>query len=69
LGQEWSADGGIHATRGTITPEVYLETLKKLLRAIQNERLGMLISGVVLLNDAARRHTAARTGALLGHFN
>jgi hypothetical protein len=29
----------------------------------------MLISGVVLLHDDARPHTAARTRALLEHFN
>jgi hypothetical protein len=29
----------------------------------------MLTSGVVLLHDSARPHTAARTRALLEHFN
>jgi hypothetical protein len=29
----------------------------------------MLTSGVVLLHDNARTHTAARTRALLNHFN
>jgi transposase len=44
---------------------------KKVHRAIQNERYGMLASGVVLLHDNARPHsrTAARTQALLEHFN
>jgi peptidoglycan/xylan/chitin deacetylase (PgdA/CDA1 family) len=49
--------------------EVYGETLKESRRAIQNNRRGMLISGVVLLHDNARQHTAARTRALLEHFN
>jgi transposase len=37
--------------------------------AIQYKRRGMLTSGVVLLHDNARPHTAARTRALLEHFN
>lgn len=53
----------------TITSEVYRETLKKLRRAIQNKRRGLLSSGVVLLHDNARPHTAARTQDLLNHFN
>jgi hypothetical protein len=42
---------------------------KKLHSAIQNERCGMLTSGVVLLHDSALPHISARTGALLKHFN
>jgi hypothetical protein len=53
----------------TITPKVYFETLNKLRRTIQNIRRGMLTSGVVLLHGNARPHTAARTRALLKHFN
>jgi histone-lysine N-methyltransferase SETMAR len=53
----------------TITSEVYCETLEKLHRAIQNKRHGILTSGVVLLHDNAHLHTAARTRALLKHFN
>jgi histone-lysine N-methyltransferase SETMAR len=55
----------------TVTSEVHCETLKKkkLLRAIQNKRHGMLTFGVVLLYDNARPHTAACTRALLEHFN
>jgi transposase len=55
----------------TLTSEVYCETLKKLRRAIQNKRRGMLISDLMLLHDNARPHarTAARTRALLEHFN
>jgi hypothetical protein len=51
--------------RTTIT---YCESLKELLRAIQNKRRGMLASGVVLLLDNVRPHTAACTRALLEHF-
>jgi histone-lysine N-methyltransferase SETMAR len=53
----------------TITSEVYCETLRKLRRAIQKKRRGMLTSGVVLLHGYARPYTAARTLALLEHFN
>jgi hypothetical protein len=53
----------------TITSEVYCETLKKLHRAIQNKRRGMLTSGVVLLHDNAHQNTAPHTRALLEHFN
>ncbi|GBN21993.1 hypothetical protein AVEN_161371-1 [Araneus ventricosus] len=50
-------------TRGTtINSEVYCRTLNKLKRAIQNKRRGLLSSGVVLLHDNARPHTAVRTG-------
>jgi glycine cleavage system protein P-like pyridoxal-binding family len=45
----------------TVTLEVYHETLKKLRRAIQNTRHGMLMSCVVLLFDNACLHTAAHT--------
>ncbi|GBN86180.1 hypothetical protein AVEN_105919-1 [Araneus ventricosus] len=56
-------------TRGTtINSEVYCRTLKKLKRAIQNKRRSLLSSGVVLLHDNARPHTAVRTGEFyLGH--
>jgi transposase len=52
----------------TITSEVYSGT-KKLIRALQNKRRGMLTPGVVLLHDNSHQHTAARTRALLEHFN
>ncbi|GBN55167.1 hypothetical protein AVEN_231701-1 [Araneus ventricosus] len=56
-------------TRGTtINSEVYCRTLKKLKRAIQNKRCGLLSSGVVLLHDKARPHTAIRTGEVLRKF-
>ncbi|KAJ4429305.1 hypothetical protein ANN_26309 [Periplaneta americana] len=43
-------------------------TLRKLRRAIQNKRRGMLTAGVVLLHDNARPHTARRTTAVLTEF-
>uniref|UniRef100_A0A1B6ITX5 Tc1-like transposase DDE domain-containing protein n=1 Tax=Homalodisca liturata TaxID=320908 RepID=A0A1B6ITX5_9HEMI len=52
----------------TINAAVYSDTLKKLRRAIQNRRRGMLTSGIVLLHDNARPHTAARTQDLLNSF-
>jgi transposase len=56
--------------RPIITSDVRCETQKKkLLRATQNEMCGMLTYGVVLLHDNKRSHTAARTQALLKHFN
>ncbi|GBO24674.1 Histone-lysine N-methyltransferase SETMAR, partial [Araneus ventricosus] len=62
----WDAQGFLlieFMTRGTtINSEVYCRTLKKLKRAIQNKRRGLLSSGVVLLHDNARPHTAVRTG-------
>jgi transposase len=48
--------------------EVYCEALKRLHRDIQIKRHGILISGVVL-HDNAYPHTDARTQALLEHFN
>jgi hypothetical protein len=50
----------------------HCETPKKIkdsCQAIQNKRHGMLTYGVALLHDNARLHTAARTRALLEHFN
>jgi hypothetical protein len=56
--------------QGTIiTSEEYYKTLKKLCRAIQNKRCGMLTSSVAFLHDNARPHTAACTRELLEHFN
>jgi hypothetical protein len=56
--------------QGTTTEsKMYCETLKKNTWAIQDKRRRMLTSGVVLLHDNARPHTAARTQALLEHFN
>jgi hypothetical protein len=61
LEHETSADGEFMQLGTTITSEVYCETLKKLCRAIQNKRNGMLISGVMLLHDNSHPHTAAHT--------
>jgi transposase len=69
LGQERSADGGVHARGTTLTSEVYCKTLKKLCRAIQKKRCGMLTYGVIHLCDNVHLYTAARTRALLEHFN
>ncbi|KAJ4428268.1 E3 ubiquitin-protein ligase mib1, partial [Periplaneta americana] len=52
----------------TINANRYCETLRKLWRAIQNKRRGMLSRGVVLLHDNARLHTAASTRELLDQF-
>ncbi|KAJ4433766.1 hypothetical protein ANN_16078 [Periplaneta americana] len=52
----------------TINANRYCETLRKLRRAIQNKRRGMLSRGVVLLHDNARLHTAASTRELLDQF-
>jgi len=49
---------------------VHCETLRKLRRAIQNKRQGMLTKGVALLHDSARpHHTAACTKTLIEEFN
>ncbi|KAJ4428302.1 hypothetical protein ANN_24320 [Periplaneta americana] len=52
----------------TINRETYCQTLKKLRRAIQNKRRGMLTDGVVLLHDNARPHTARNTQNLISKF-
>lgn len=52
----------------TINKDVYCETLKKLRRAIQNKRRGMLTKGVVFIHDNARPHTANVTRTLLQGF-
>ena len=43
----------------TINAESYCRTLENFRQAIQNKRRGMLTSGVMLLHDNARPHTAA----------
>jgi len=50
----------------TITSETYCEILKKLYRAIENKRRGMLTSSVVLLHDNARSHTSPAPEISLG---
>jgi len=52
----------------TINADANCETVRKLRRAIQNKRHGMLSSGIVLLHDNVRPHTAARTAQLLQQF-
>jgi hypothetical protein len=52
----------------TINAEAYCNTLKKLRRAIQNRRRGMLTRGVSLLHDNARPHTAPVSQELLTSF-
>lgn len=52
----------------TINASRYCETLKKLRRAIQNKRRGLLQKGVCLLHDNARPHTANATKQLLESF-
>ncbi|KAJ4444846.1 cGMP-dependent protein kinase, isozyme 1 [Periplaneta americana] len=52
----------------TINRETYCQTLKKLFRAIQNKRRGMLTDGVVLLHDNAWPHTARDTQNLISKF-
>jgi transposase len=47
----------------TITSEVFCETPKEPRMAIENQRRGLL------LHDNVRQHIAARTRALLEHFN
>lgn len=68
----WDAKGILlvdFMERGTtITSAVYCETLKRLRRAIQNKRRGLLASGVVFVHDNARPHTAQRTSQLLTKF-
>jgi hypothetical protein len=62
---------GIHATRTTITSQMYCETLKRncVVPTIQNKMRRMLTHGVVLLPDNVLPHTAARIRVLLEYFN
>jgi hypothetical protein len=54
----------------TILSEVYcMQNNKKLHRAIQKKRCGILTSGVVLLHDNMHPYTAASIRAVLEHFN
>jgi len=52
----------------TINADRYCETLKKLRRAIQNRRRGMLTKDICLLHDNARPHVARQTVVLLDQF-
>ena len=52
----------------TINAGVYCGTLKKLRRAIQNKRRGLLSRGVVMIHENACPHTAAATQNLFTTF-
>jgi len=52
----------------TINSAVYCETLKKLRRAIQNKRRGMLSAAILLLHDNARLRSAAQTQDLITSY-
>jgi hypothetical protein len=52
----------------TINAGVCCDTFKKLRRAIQNRRRGMLSRGVVMIHDNARQHTAATIQDLIVTF-
>jgi len=52
----------------TINAGVYCNTLKKLHRAIQNKRHGMLSLGLVTIHDNARPHIAAAMQNLITTF-
>lgn len=52
----------------TINAAAYCATLTKLRRAIQNKRRGLLTSGVLLLHDNARPHSAIHTQNLIRSF-
>ncbi|XP_035231708.1 histone-lysine N-methyltransferase SETMAR-like [Stegodyphus dumicola] len=52
----------------TINADSYCETLRRLQRAIQNKRRGMLTSGIVLIHDNACPHSARVTQRLLQQF-
>ena len=47
--------------RGTITSDVYCETLQSLRRSSKNKRQEMLMESVVLLHDNARPHVSSVT--------
>lgn len=68
----WDRRGIIHVEYlkygNTVNAAGYCETLKRVRRAIQNKRRGMLTDGVVLLHDNATSHTARVTSSLLEQF-
>jgi hypothetical protein len=69
LGQDRSADSGIHVTRDQDNVRRVLRNSTKLNRTIQNKRHGMLTYGAVFLRDNELPHTAAPTRSLLEPFN
>ncbi|GFT74685.1 uncharacterized protein TNCV_562401 [Trichonephila clavipes] len=52
----------------TINAAAYCATLTKLRHAIQNKRRGLLTSGILLLLDNARPHSAINTQNLIRSF-
>jgi len=52
----------------TIISAVYCETLKKLRRAFQHKRRGMLSATILLLHDNPRPHSAAQTQDFVTSF-
>ncbi|GFY03724.1 mariner Mos1 transposase [Trichonephila clavipes] len=52
----------------TMNAAAYCTTLTKFRRAIQNKRRGLLTSGVLLLHDNARPHSAINTQNLIKSF-
>jgi len=68
LGQTRRSLCKVFAQGTTTNSVVYCETLKKLRRAIQNERRGMLSATILLLHDNARTHSAAQTQDLIISF-
>ena len=52
----------------TINSAVYCEMLKKLRRAIQNKRRGMLSATILLPHDNTQPHSAAQTQDLITSF-
>lgn len=52
----------------TINYEVYCDTLRKLIRAIQNKWHGMLNSGIVFLHNKIHLNTVASSQGLLNSF-
>jgi histone-lysine N-methyltransferase SETMAR len=51
-----------------IRADVYCDTLKKLRRAMQNKRRGMLSRGLVMLHDNSHTHTVTATQVLIATF-
>jgi hypothetical protein len=69
-GQKRSADSGTHKTMDHNNIRSVLQNIKKTVWGhSEKKRHSMLTSGLVLLHDNARLHTAAYTRALLEHFN
>lgn len=54
--------------KSRVNSVAYQETLVRLRKALKNKRPGKLSSGVILLHDNARPHTAARTQEMIAKF-